>query len=291
MPAKNKSIQTTDEPVIVEEVQSEDTEQISSSDQSTTTDTTSSPAGAPLSGDAAELSSDTAPPSGATETPAEPNISAADSPDSAPETEKQPEMEQHETEQDTLAPIKSGQASQPNDFFGAPPEEAKGGIPKALIAVALLVVAGGAAAFMFVGGPGKFLGASVEATPTPNTEEIPAPMPSPEAEDVDLTEFTVRVLNGTGTAGEAGKVKALLEEAGFEDIKTGNAPSEDNTVTTVSTKADVPAGAVKAVENALKGVFTTEAGDALDEDSDYDIVVTTGGASAKDATGSAEGEE
>ena len=61
-------------------------------------------------------------------------------------------------------------------------------------------------------------------------------------------------------------------------------------MTTVSTKADVPAGAVKAVENALKGVFTTEAGDALDEDSDYDIVVTTGGASAKDATGSAEGE-
>src|SRR3989344_5468320 len=212
MPAKNKSIQTTDEPVIVEEV--EDTEQNDSSGQSTTD--TSAPAGAPLSGDAAELSSDTAPPSGATETPAEPSISAADSPDSAPETEKQPEMEQHETEQDTLAPIKSGQASQPNDFFGAPPEEAKGGIPKALIAVALLVVAGGAAAFMFVGGPGKFLGASVEATPTPNTEEIPAPMPSPEAEDVDLTEFTVRVLNGTGTAGEAGKVKALLEEAGFE---------------------------------------------------------------------------
>ncbi len=275
MSAKNKSIQTTDEPVIVEEVQSEDTQQTSPSDQSTT-DTTSAPATAPLSGD--------------TEIPAEPDVSAADLPDSAPEIEKQPEMEQQDTEQDTQAPIKSGQASQPNDFFGAPPEESKGGIPKALIAVALLVVAGGVGAFMFLGGGGQFLGVKTEATPAPITEEIPTPMPSPETEVIDLTEFTVRVLNGTGTAGEAGKVKALLEEAGFEEIKTGNAPSEDNTVTTISVKAGVPAGAVKAIENALKGTFTTEAGDALDEDSDYDIVVTTGGATAKDATGSAEGE-
>lgn len=263
MSAKNKSIQATDESVIVEEVQpaAEETEQTDLPNQSA--DTTS--------------------------TPTQPDVSAADLPDSAPETEKQPEMEQQDTEQ-PQTPIRSEQTPKANDFFGAPPEPPKGGIPKVLIAVALLVVAGGAAGFMFLGGPGKFLGASVEATPTPLAEEIPFPEPSPEVEDVDLTEFSVKVLNGTGTAGEAGKVKALLEEAGFEEIKTGNAPSDDNTITTVSAKADVPAGAVKAIENALKGTFISEAGDALAEDSDYDLVVTTGGAGSKDATGSAEKE-
>lgn len=263
MAAKNKSIQATDEPVVVEEVQpAEEIEQTDSSSQSNS-ETTDTPA---------------------TDTSAQPGADVADSSDASntPETEQQPEMEQHDTEQT--------QIPKANDFFGAPPEPPKGGIPKVLIAVILLVVAGGAASFMFLGGPGKFLGASVEATPSPFTEEIPAPEPSPEAEDVNLTEFSVRVLNGTGTGGEAGKVKVLLEEAGFEEIKTGNAPSEDNTVTTISAKAEVPTSAVKAIENALKGTFTTEAGDTLGEDSDYDIVVTTGGASAKDATGSAEKE-
>lgn len=277
MAAKKKSSQVTDEPVVVEEVQ-EDTKRVDTTHQDTTD--TPAPDDAGSRPDVTDNDTDKT-----NEAPAQ-EMPVNEEPEIVPTTVKEPAnaMEEHHDAERT-------QPAQANDFFGAPPDEAKGGIPKTLIAIALLVVAGGAAAYMFLGGGGQFLGANTEASPSPAVEEtMPSPEPSPEIEDADLTEFSVRVLNGTGTAGEAGKVKALLEEAGFEEVGTGNAPSEDNTVTTISAKADVPASAIKAVENALKGSYKTEVGDTLAEDSDYDIVVTTGDSSSKDATGSAKQE-
>lgn len=211
-------------------------------------------------------------------------------PDKPAEVLDQPEREQLGMENEEQTPDTQG--SHPSDFFGTPEPKSGGGLPKAVMAVlALLLVGGGVAGFMFLKSGGQFLGVTTEASPTPMEETSPSPEASPAMEDVDLTEISVRVLNGSGTAGEAGKVKALLEKAGFKNVKTGNAPSEDNTVTTISAKAAVPPGAVKAVEAALKGSFTTEVGDALGKTGDYDIVVTTGGASkSSDATGSAKEE-
>jgi hypothetical protein len=56
----------------------------------------------------------------------------------------------------------------------------------------------------------------VETTPTPEVTPTPAP-------EIKRTDFTVRVVNATAKAGYAGTVAADLEEAGFEDVATGNA--------------------------------------------------------------------
>lgn len=176
------------------------------------------------------------------------------------------------------------QPANTSDFFGAPPEQKKGGFPKALIVVLLLVVLGGGAGFAYFKTSGQFLGTSTESSPSPIAEEAaPIPQPPDETEEVNLAEFSVQVLNGTGTPGEAGKAQKLLEEAGFEEVDTGNAKSQTNKVTKVSAIADVPEGVIKAVKDALEGKFTVEMGEKLADSSEYDIVVTTGGSSNTEA--------
>lgn len=274
MAAKKKSAQVTDEPVVVEEE---------------LTDAPDAPdANTPAPGDPGEEPATTDDtddnPDVTEEKPADTETKEPNPPADGNEPEIEPTTVMEENQPDTQNP-------QPSDFFGTPEPKSGGGFPKAVMAVlALLLVGGGVAGFMFLKSGGQFLGANTETTPTPMEETLPTPEASPATEDVDLTEFSVLVLNGTGTAGEAGKVKALLAEAGFEDVKTGNAPSEDNTVATISAKADVPAAAIKVIQDALKGSFTTEVGDELDSDEDHDIVVTTGGSTAKDASESAEEE-
>lgn len=62
-------------------------------------------------------------------------------------------------------------------------------------------------------------------TPTPEPTE-PPPTPTPTVE-VKKVEVTVKVLNGTGVAGQASGVKTLLEGKGYEEITTGNADKYD----------------------------------------------------------------
>lgn len=279
MAAKKKT--QTDEPINVEELDSD----------------TMDPANAPAQD----------PPSGDTDTPAT-NTDSADTTDETPattddtdvepdDTDDKPAEEQHEPapaheEMEIEEQPKETQAENPSDFFGAPPKSTGGGLPKTVLAaLALLLVGGGVAGFMFLKSDGQFLGASSEATPEPAVEMMEA-TPEPEEDaNLDLTEFSVQVLNGSGTPGEAGEVKALLEKAGFEGVETGNAKSQTAKVTTISAKAGVPKGAISAVEDALEGEFATEIGNELDEASDFDIVVSTGGATDSGAaTGSAEDE-
>lgn len=63
--------------------------------------------------------------------------------------------------------------------------------------------------------------AQASAEPSPS----PSPSPSPVAE-LDRTEYSVLVVNATSIPGQAGEVSDLLEEAGFESVKTGNAKGE-----------------------------------------------------------------
>lgn len=76
-------------------------------------------------------------------------------------------------------------------------------------------------------GGGVTLPFAVVSTPTPTPEPTePPPTPTPTIE-VKREEVSVRVLNGTGVAGQAGVIKSLLESKGYEDITTGNAASYD----------------------------------------------------------------
>lgn len=74
-------------------------------------------------------------------------------------------------------------------------------------------------------------------TPTPLPTKEPVSTPTPE--EVDLSAYTITVLNGSGLTGEAAKAKTQLIEAGFKVGTVGNASSSDYTKTTIAAKKDV----------------------------------------------------
>ena len=100
----------------------------------------------------------------------------------------------------------------------------------------------------------------VDETPDPTPEPTPAPTPEP----IDFSIYTVRVLNGTGTAGEAGRAATQLESLGFEEITTGNAPSFSITQTTVRVKADVSPEVVQSILTELNNYSATTSAELQD---------------------------
>lgn len=108
------------------------------------------------------------------------------------------------------------------------------------------------------------------------TKEIsPSPLPK-----IDKKTVKIQVINGTGTPGQAGLVVKALEEAGYtpDNIKTGNADKFDNSTTTIEARINYEE-IVKDIEKELKSTFAkiTVKSTNLDNDSEFDIVVVTGG--------------
>jgi hypothetical protein len=109
-------------------------------------------------------------------------------------------------------------------------------------------------------------------TPTPSV----APKASPSAQ-LKLSDYKMEVLNGSGVAGRASSVKQLLETAGFNGVKTGDADNYNYEDTEVSLKSSVPAGVFDAVSKALGTSYKVVKADKLvPETSTYDVIVTVG---------------
>lgn len=87
---------------------------------------------------------------------------------------------------------------------------------------------GGGVTLPFVAGPTQ--------TPTPEPTVAP-PTPTPTVE-VDRKTVKVRVLNGTGVAGQANGVKSILESKGYIGVTTGNADTYNYTQSVVQTKKE-----------------------------------------------------
>lgn len=93
-------------------------------------------------------------------------------------------------------------------------------------------------------------------TPTPTaTPASASTTPTPTAKQIDLTKYSITVLNGSGIAGEAAKVKDILEKAGFKVASTANAKTYDYTKTEISTKSNVEEDFVKALVAALNKTY------------------------------------
>lgn len=94
---------------------------------------------------------------------------------------------------------------------------------------------------------------SLEAFPTQIEEPTSAPQPT--ATEVNRSEIEVRVLNGTGIAGEAAFLEKELEKLGYTEIETGNASSQNQTDTTVSFSASVGEDVRKEITDALEDIY------------------------------------
>lgn len=111
-----------------------------------------------------------------------------------------------------------------------------------------------------------------EITPISEEEATAISEPTPT---LDLSLFTLKVLNGSGLAGDAGKAAVLLEDGGFENISVGEADSYDYSGIEVSFKENLP----EEVLDNIRGIFATDSvkkGSQLENTSPYDIVIIVG---------------
>lgn len=158
--------------------------------------------------------------------------------------------------------------------MSSPPQDApkKKPVVVIVIAIVLAVILG----FYFFRQSNKSVENNTTVNPTTAQEE-PSPTEEPA---VDKKTVKIQVQNGTGTPGQAGSAVDALKESGYEadNIKAVNAENFDTRTTTISAKTgfQTTAGDVKT---ALKDVFDEINIDStnLDDASEFDIVVVTGG--------------
>lgn len=118
-------------------------------------------------------------------------------------------------------------------------------------------------------------GAESTKEESPAISETPTATPTPE--EVDKAEFTIKILNGSGIAGEAGRAKTLLEDGEFTIDSTGNADAYDYEETVIQAGADVSDAWIEALTEELEKEYTVKATiEELSDDEDVDVVVIIG---------------
>jgi len=111
----------------------------------------------------------------------------------------------------------------------------------------------------------------------PPTPTVPAPTTAPTEKPVDLTAFTVTVLNGSGIGGKAADVKSSLTTAGFKVSSTGNADKSTYTKTEISAKKTVNHDFITKLQDELNKDYDVDKTIATSSDSDAtDVTVTLG---------------
>lgn len=150
----------------------------------------------------------------------------------------------------------------------------------ALVIVVLFLVAGG---YILLSSQNKaftnfkpFLGG---ATPKPSPSLSPTSVASAGVQNQKLSnkrQMAIEVINGTGKAGQAGKVKSMLEGLDFGDITTGNAQDSNNTVTKVEFASDVSSDVVSEIKKELSTTFERVESSEQPAASSYKIIIITG---------------
>jgi hypothetical protein len=154
----------------------------------------------------------------------------------------------------------------------------EGGMSKAALIITIVVI------LVLIGAAGFFLKTRIdkltaEPSPTPIAENIPlesfAPTPEPTPE-FDRSQYTLRILNGTGTAGLAGSVSAKLKELGYEVERTGNATSSAIAQTTVRVKEDASEGLLEQIISDLSADYQAVMGAVLKDSDAADVEIIIG---------------
>ena len=121
-----------------------------------------------------------------------------------------------------------------------------------------------------------------KATPTPVASSVPTTKPSSSpAANIDVSKFNVAIFNGSGIAGEAGKVKDLLVAAKFNVVSTGNASTYDYKETIIKAKSTVDPSVIQKVKDALSKNYAIGASQTLAASSTTDIQIVVGSSKAE----------
>lgn len=144
--------------------------------------------------------------------------------------------------------------------------------PKILIPIIiiLLLVVGGVAAYFFMNKNASTTD-TTEASTSPTT--APIDEPEPTEEEIDLKEYKIMVINGTEVAGEAGKLKTTLTDAGFDVTSVGNADKTTYTKTIIQAKSSVKKGFVEKLKSEISGTYEVGSNETLDDEDDNNVDV------------------
>lgn len=173
-------------------------------------------------------------------------------------------------EEETQSPVVNESPAPSRDFFGQPKPKNRG-IAGPLVAVlVLLLLVGGVFFFM------KSRSSNTESSPEPTieeptiTEQTSSPAPS-----VNKADIKIKVLNGTGTSGEAGLLKDKLGSSGYTSVESGNASRQDYTDAQVAFASDVPESVQDEIMSILKSTYKGVK-ETSGVSSGFDVEVITG---------------
>lgn len=183
----------------------------------------------------------------------------------------QPEKKEEDIKRYTVKTVETEEplVSPPTEEPKEAPKKSKLPLAILIIAVFLLGAAFGAGIAIYQNGVKTQNQTTAEPTETPTL----TPTPTPILEKKDLN---FEVLNGAGVAGTAAEAKSFLEGKGYVVAETGNADNFDYTETTISIKDSKKEYLLLLTDDLSENYTVASDSSTLDEDSEFDAVVTIG---------------
>lgn len=155
---------------------------------------------------------------------------------------------------------------------------------KIIVLIIVFAIAGGGIFFVYQKINRFFSGQ--ELSPVPNSKTVisqapeatsPSPIPSPSPVPKKVSELTVKIVNSTGTVGQAGKVKKQIDPLGFQTVTTENSDNPSTgTKASVVFSAQVNAQTLKKVTDIMQSLFADPAISTKTSGTSVDILITTG---------------
>lgn len=122
----------------------------------------------------------------------------------------------------------------------------------------------------------SLLGAKPTLTPMPTPTATPTPVP------VNLKQFSIEVLNGSGITGQAAKAQSALTTDGYSVSSTGNAANSNFTTTEIAAKKSVDSAYITKLEQDLGKTYVVNTTiQTLSDTNTTDVTVTLGSQTAK----------
>ena len=127
----------------------------------------------------------------------------------------------------------------------------------------------------------KSLEKKEEPSPTPSQISEPKESEAADATEsaeikADPSQYSIKVLNGSGTAGVAAKVRDILEEADFVVKDIGNADASTYEKTVIKAKKDVSKEFLDILRLELGKLYLLDSNEELEEDEGVDVVIIIG---------------
>ncbi|OGH14935.1 MAG: hypothetical protein A2860_01890 [Candidatus Levybacteria bacterium RIFCSPHIGHO2_01_FULL_37_33] len=126
--------------------------------------------------------------------------------------------------------------------------------------------------------PNPWFKKSESLSPKPTSVATPSTtsQPSPTAEPLmDKSTIKIKILNGSGIEGQAGKLSDLLEEAGYNNVSIGNTDNLEQRTTIVYNKL-LSKDMLDSITEAIKNGFPDPTLQEASQSAEYDILITTG---------------